>query len=200
MKSKKLLEHRSSKLFSVMTIVIVRWWTAWSSSAFIRVAKNLGAKSRSHTSFWASRQQTCLFIMKRRLFLAVSLLISFVQFCSSGLTGLSLKIPFISLERRPPLPTLVEGVYEHPVPEQHHIDHHPEVYHSPLHTHSNHGDHFHSDDHKSHHLHGDHHHHNILDHSHVDEQGKLYLHDPESTVKFFYKENMHGNILNLIAH
>lgn len=55
----------------------------------------------------------------------------------------------------------------------------------------------HQEEHDNHahaHHHHDHHHHptHVLDHVHQDEQGSIYVHDPDSVVKFFYKENLHG--------
>lgn len=109
--------------------------------------------------------------------------------------GLPLNLPF-------PLITFYNPNHQ----SHHHLEHASHV-HDPHHNHADadaekflHGydsHHHHHPENAHGHGHDSHHHdnlhHNILDHAHVDQQGKLYIHDPDSTVKFYYKENLLGN-------
>lgn len=114
---------------------------------------------------------------KPGMMIGALVLLSVLTISSAGYT-VTLPIPFLTFKKAPVVEPIVPvQVHSHEVQNHHHDIHH-----------------HHHQDNNLHHLgtdHDHHHHHHHHDHGHLDQSGKLYLHG-DSTVKFYYKENMHG--------
>ncbi len=119
---------------------------------------------------------------KPGMMIGVVVLLSVITVSSAGYT-FTVPIPFLTFKKatQPIVPVQIQGHSQDL--KGHHHDH-------DIHQHHHH----HKDN--PHHLDiaHDHHHHHHHDHGHLDQSGKLYLHG-DSTVKFYYKENMHGKLL-----